>query len=185
MLTNSAVLTISWSLTPSKLSGEQTRWVETKKTLRDQLKALPQQMLLAAAFHLPPPRPRVSTLVAAEPPALDDRQAAFMRQAGYQWDEERNKWYRGDLSRRVRAEVRENIRELCASGAFGGHVGDWDSMIPDRQEELMTLATTVHLLDCWHHLRNFVAGHMSSEMSRHVADALKEKLWRPSRRGSG
>ena len=33
-----------------KLSGEQTRWVETKKTLRDQLKALPQQMLLAAAF---------------------------------------------------------------------------------------------------------------------------------------
>ena len=42
-----------------KLSGEQTRWVETKKTLRDQLKALPQQMLLAAAFaYLARPRTR-------------------------------------------------------------------------------------------------------------------------------
>ena len=63
-----------------------------------------------------------------ETPALDDRQAAFMRQAGYQWDEERNKWYRGDLSRRVRAEVRcflswDVFFWFAWGGVWGGGVG--------------------------------------------------------------
>ena len=55
-----------------------------------------------------PHHPRL--VVACEPPALDERQAAIMKARGYQWDAERRKWYRGDPTRRVRAECRSGGR---------------------------------------------------------------------------
>ena len=55
----------------------------------------------------------------AEPPVLDERQAAIMKAQGYQWDAERRRWYRGDPTRRVRAECRSGGRFIRFVDADG------------------------------------------------------------------
>lgn len=53
---------------------------------------------------------RHRAVTACKPPVLDERQAAIMKAQGYQWDAERRRWYRGDPTRRVRAECRSGGR---------------------------------------------------------------------------
>ena len=50
---------------------------------------------------------------------LDERQAAIMMAQGYQWDAERRRWYRGDPTRRVRAECRSGGRFIRFVDAEG------------------------------------------------------------------
>ena len=50
---------------------------------------------------------------------LDERQAAIMKAQGYQWDAERRRWYRGDPTRRVRAECRSGGRFIRFVDAEG------------------------------------------------------------------
>ena len=48
-----------------------------------------------------------------------------MKAAGYQWDAERKRWFRGDLSRRVRAEMRSGGRAArFVHGADGETITD-------------------------------------------------------------
>ena len=62
---------------------------------------------------------RHRAVAACEPPVLDERQAAIMKAQGYQWDAERRRWYRGDPTRRVRAECRSGGRFIRFVDADG------------------------------------------------------------------
>ena len=115
------------------------------------------------------PRAHVRMQQDPPPPELDERQAAFMRQRGFQWNGKTRAWVKGDPARAQRLECRSGARVLR-----------WDESLLSEQSRPCIRQVTLRFQQALREAREEALG--AREEDRRIALQIKDKIaqsWAP------